>query len=187
MGWGGGGVWVFFFFSSRRRHTRYISVTGVQTCALPIWQPSADGCLYVKFIADSTKAAAAALNLRELQARGEHGEFSFSVPRQLRYSPEQQTLIMTEVPGRAFTDIVSDMRSAPFREIGRALAELHAIPTTSLTSWSIKREIAGVRRHMRGVRRTQSIQAAVQNALYVRHHLLPCRIFKDFRAETFAV
>ena len=35
--WGGegGGVWVFFF-SSRRRHTRYISVTGVQTCALPI-------------------------------------------------------------------------------------------------------------------------------------------------------
>ena len=37
-GGGGGGVggWVLFFFSSRRRHTRYISVTGVQTCALPI-------------------------------------------------------------------------------------------------------------------------------------------------------
>ena len=28
-----------FFFSSRRRHTRYISVTGVQTCALPISVP----------------------------------------------------------------------------------------------------------------------------------------------------
>jgi len=28
----------FFFFSSRRRHTRYSGVTGVQTCALPIWQ-----------------------------------------------------------------------------------------------------------------------------------------------------
>ena len=27
---------ILFFFSSRRRHTRYISVTGVQTCALPI-------------------------------------------------------------------------------------------------------------------------------------------------------
>ena len=26
----------FFFFSSRRRHTRWIRVTGVQTCALPI-------------------------------------------------------------------------------------------------------------------------------------------------------
>src|SRR5881397_1593421 len=26
----------FFFFSSRRRHTRWLNVTGVQTCALPI-------------------------------------------------------------------------------------------------------------------------------------------------------
>ena len=30
------GAKMIFFFSSRRRHTRYISVTGVQTCALPI-------------------------------------------------------------------------------------------------------------------------------------------------------
>src|ERR1051325_7477882 len=27
----------FFFFSSRRRHARLRTVTGVQTCALPIW------------------------------------------------------------------------------------------------------------------------------------------------------
>src|SRR3546814_4675100 len=30
-------IFVFFFFSSRRRHTRCALVTGVQTCALPIW------------------------------------------------------------------------------------------------------------------------------------------------------
>src|SRR3546814_3721551 len=30
-------VVVFFFFSSRRRHTRCALVTGVQTCALPIY------------------------------------------------------------------------------------------------------------------------------------------------------
>src|SRR3546814_20817291 len=29
---------MFFFFSSRRRHTRCALVTGVQTCALPIYQ-----------------------------------------------------------------------------------------------------------------------------------------------------
>src|SRR3546814_5199510 len=29
---------LFFFFSSRRRHTRCALVTGVQTCALPIWK-----------------------------------------------------------------------------------------------------------------------------------------------------
>src|SRR3546814_2558151 len=29
----------YFFFSSRRRHTRCALVTGVQTCALPIFLP----------------------------------------------------------------------------------------------------------------------------------------------------
>src|SRR3546814_3048113 len=31
-------LFLFFFFSSRRRHTRCALVTGVQTCALPIYQ-----------------------------------------------------------------------------------------------------------------------------------------------------
>src|SRR3546814_7489370 len=31
-------VLLFFFFASRRRHTRCALVTGVQTCALPIWR-----------------------------------------------------------------------------------------------------------------------------------------------------
>src|SRR3546814_20413564 len=31
-------LWLRFFFSCRRRHTRCALVTGVQTCALPIWQ-----------------------------------------------------------------------------------------------------------------------------------------------------
>src|SRR3546814_3760156 len=30
-------IFFLFFFSSRRRHTRCALVTGVQTCALPIW------------------------------------------------------------------------------------------------------------------------------------------------------
>src|SRR3546814_10482122 len=30
-------MFIFFFFSSRRRHTRCALVTGVQTCALPIY------------------------------------------------------------------------------------------------------------------------------------------------------
>src|SRR3546814_4689714 len=31
-------LWFLFFFSSRRRHTRCALVTGVQTCALPIYR-----------------------------------------------------------------------------------------------------------------------------------------------------
>src|SRR3546814_9823473 len=35
----------FFFFSSRRRHTRCALVTGVQTCALPIYSSRASSSL----------------------------------------------------------------------------------------------------------------------------------------------
>ena len=44
-------VFVFFFFSSRRRHTRYISVTGVQTCALPILTVCGDKAVAAAIIA----------------------------------------------------------------------------------------------------------------------------------------
>src|SRR5881397_1352725 len=36
---------LFFFFSSRRRHTRWLNVTGVQTCALPIYTGAMMGIL----------------------------------------------------------------------------------------------------------------------------------------------
>src|SRR3546814_4379383 len=39
---------VGFFFSSRRRHTRCALVTGVQTCALPIYTIGDDGRNYIE-------------------------------------------------------------------------------------------------------------------------------------------
>ena len=41
---------VFFFFSSRRRHTRCADVTGVQTCALPIW---GGGCTHLQLLVEA--------------------------------------------------------------------------------------------------------------------------------------
>src|SRR3546814_7181065 len=38
---------LFFFFSSRRRHTRCALVTGVQTCALPIFD---DEWFFIEFV-----------------------------------------------------------------------------------------------------------------------------------------
>src|SRR3546814_5989927 len=48
---------VFFFFSSRRRHTRCALVTGVQTCALPIYPRKPHGLMQaVAAIADPAAA-----------------------------------------------------------------------------------------------------------------------------------
>src|SRR3546814_11991174 len=43
-----------FFFSSRRRHTRCALVTGVQTCALPIWFNANIGWLKTKIAKGET-------------------------------------------------------------------------------------------------------------------------------------
>src|SRR3546814_3108759 len=53
-----------FFFSSRRRHTRCALVTGVQTCALPIYTP------LLMQLADSE----AMLALETFTALREHGQ-----------------------------------------------------------------------------------------------------------------
>src|SRR3546814_13404159 len=53
---------LLFFFSSRRRHTRCALVTGVQTCALPIYNPKAsekfsDVTKAYDLLSDKTKRA----------------------------------------------------------------------------------------------------------------------------------
>src|SRR3546814_3051227 len=40
-------MFFLFFFSSRRRHTRCALVTGVQTCALPIWNQAIGAILFL--------------------------------------------------------------------------------------------------------------------------------------------
>src|SRR3546814_9438161 len=48
---------VFFFFSSRRRHTRCALVTGVQTCALPIYSGYHSAWSHLRAIASILAAA----------------------------------------------------------------------------------------------------------------------------------
>src|SRR3546814_4548040 len=71
----------FFFFSSRRRHTRCALVTGVQTCALPIFA-AADGPATARLAGDagltstarfrdSTVVADRGVRLRAVRAGGD--------------------------------------------------------------------------------------------------------------------
>src|SRR3546814_6191743 len=61
-----------FFFSSRRRHTRCALVTGVQTCALPIWiiEPRVLGAGYnsIQDLLDGSLALKAMLLLLAVKA-----------------------------------------------------------------------------------------------------------------------
>src|SRR3546814_3678731 len=69
-----------FFFSSRRRHTRCALVTGVQTCALPIWAEYSRPAAAV--LAEARRLAAA--GVQEITLLGQnvnayHGEAPGSV------------------------------------------------------------------------------------------------------------
>src|SRR3546814_4622513 len=52
-----------FFVSSRRRHTRCALVTGVQTCALPIWLPAPITLAFLPYAPAVREQAAAAHSL----------------------------------------------------------------------------------------------------------------------------
>src|SRR3546814_19026084 len=63
---------LFFFFSSRRRHTRCALVTGVQTCALPIYRLAIreDDRVVIGFGSDRDLAFAAHRELIVLEGKG---------------------------------------------------------------------------------------------------------------------
>src|SRR3546814_18323566 len=61
----------FFFFSSRRRHTRCALVTGVQTCALPIWRyPPWRGVFYPKGLPQRCELDYASRQLNSIEING---------------------------------------------------------------------------------------------------------------------
>src|SRR3546814_5296725 len=70
-------VYLLFFFASRRRHTRCALVTGVQTCALPIWPHVSRHILVQQILAAgerrtiNAKLPAGEFRLRTLEPGGE--------------------------------------------------------------------------------------------------------------------
>jgi hypothetical protein len=106
---------------------------------------------YIKLNAEG--AAGTSLNLRELRAWHEHGAFGFTVPRVVHYAPDLQTLVMSEVPGRSFTRVMTEGRTGAFADVGHALAELHRVPAAPGRAWSPQKEHGELRRHMDGVKR----------------------------------
>src|SRR3546814_9061043 len=90
-----------FCFSSRRRHTRCALVTGVQTCALPIYSQPMDGSTY-------------AVRLRDLEARVDE------LKEQIRRSHTRLSLLSDTIlsggVGGARAEIVFKIGRAACRE-----------------------------------------------------------------------
>src|SRR3546814_7014111 len=90
----------FFFFSSRRRHTRCALVTGVQTCALPIYHPPADRALQPPQREERREAPAIALGNRALprepEQRQREGDADQPTQQAMQIFPEEDILELGE-------------------------------------------------------------------------------------------
>ncbi len=75
------------------------------------------------------------------------------VPQPVAYNARCHALLMTEVPGQSFTDLMHACRPDAFAEAGRILAQLHSSYISPETRWTPDRELAILQRHMQGVKR----------------------------------
>src|SRR3546814_4955459 len=88
---------VFFFLSSRRRHTRCALVTGVQTCALPIFRAVGRKCCGWTTVRSSfpmcCNISAATVSVSPTSSRGRRGTTYTSNPSTIDYGgPQPQSL-----------------------------------------------------------------------------------------------
>src|SRR3546814_5334007 len=81
------GLWLLFFFSSRRRHTICALVTGVQTCALPIFEYGLQQLVHAAL--ERTIHGVARPHYFQGEKVGEHRVYSESLTRFLLATPER--------------------------------------------------------------------------------------------------
>src|SRR3546814_20445572 len=124
----GSSLGFFFFFSSRRRHTRCALVTGVQTCALPIFfsvalDMAATKCtrVYIKLARPPIPASARPASARP--HRGilslVQGEMSLPAARRIGNDTSATRLALLDAPARQLIDARS--AAVRTRHVGAAV------------------------------------------------------------------
>src|SRR3546814_20645589 len=101
-------MFLYFFFSSRGRHTRCALVTGVQTCALPIYRrvtgrDRQKGVLAAVVAPDVDGQAL----LEHLGGPGEHGLTGFGVEKRLGCPRVMPVVLVADLPTRRGEELLA--------------------------------------------------------------------------------
>jgi len=101
---------------------------------------------------DGADAARVVRNIRQINAAAARGELCFAVPQLVADNPAYHTLVMTEVAGQPFTEMMHHGLPAPFVAVGRMLAQLHGCTARPEVVWTPEHELAALERHMAGLK-----------------------------------
>jgi hypothetical protein len=158
----------------RPRLMRYVPLKR----AILTWDdPYARRRYFVKLLngADAPRVAG---NFTQINAAFERGELGFAVPQLIAYNPVYRTLMMTEVAGSSFTDVMRRALPEPFAQVGGMLAQLHGSSACPEVVWAPDKELTVLRRHTADFKRAlphlgMQLDGVVARLEAVSHEL-PC-------------
>src|SRR3546814_767411 len=169
-------VFVSFFFSSRRRHTRCALVTGVQTCALPIYMvlpcPSRSAARWPPALPELRLAVAIADAIERLDLLEAVIDVAELLAQPLDVAVDGAVVDIDGLAVGRVHELVAVLNMArPLRqrlqdqELGHGKADAPALPGAEMAR-RVQRQLA---EHQRGIRHLSGL-AAVLAALIASQH-----------------
>ena len=120
--------------------------------AVLTWEHPNTGCRYYAKLLKKKDGPRVSRNFKKINEAYERGELGFSVPQIVSYNPACRTLLMTEVGGRPFTELMYLFLPEPFARLGGILAGLHGSFIQPETVWTSAKELSALTRHMGGLK-----------------------------------
>jgi hypothetical protein len=116
--------------------------------AILTWQHPDTFCRYYAKIFNKKDGSRAARNFKQIDEAHKRGELVFAVPRIVSYNPTCRTLLMTEVKGRPFTELMHRPLPGHFARLGPILANLHSSYVQPERTWTPNKELGVLTWHM---------------------------------------
>jgi hypothetical protein len=120
--------------------------------AILAWENPKTHRRYFAKLLNATDAPHVVRNFQQVDAAFASGELGFSVPEFVSYNPAVRTLLMTEVLGTQFTEVMHRVIPESFSLVGQNLARLHDCNLHPETIWTPSKELAVLHRHMKGLK-----------------------------------
>ncbi|MGK7872974.1 MAG: phosphotransferase family protein [Xenococcaceae cyanobacterium] len=120
--------------------------------ALLTWEHPRTRRRYFAKLCDRADYSRVVGNFGQIDEVRAQGKLGFAVPQLVSYNREYRTLLMTEVSGCQFTEVMRRAFPEPFAEVGRILAQLHGCDLHPETVWTPEKELAVLCRHLGGAK-----------------------------------